>query len=81
MKTEAVRTFSIGDRVCVKASIPVYHHPQHRGQPFEMQNCIGEVVAILTQWNGKTVSANLPIQVRFDKKFKVHFVSDELDRV
>ncbi|NEP53914.1 MAG: ferredoxin--nitrite reductase [Moorea sp. SIO3C2] len=70
----------VGDRVRVKASVVVYTHPEHRNKPFDIKGLEGEVIAIITEWQGRPVSANLPIQVKFDKKFKkVHFHEDELE--
>lgn len=69
----------VGDRVRVKESVIVYHHPDHRNQPFDAKGQEGEVIAILLDWHGKPISANLPVQVKFDKKFKAHFRAGELD--
>ncbi|MBK4730824.1 ferredoxin-thioredoxin reductase variable chain [Oxynema sp. CENA135] len=69
----------IGDRVRVKDSVVVYHHPQNRNAPFDLKGHEGEVIAIVTEWEGRPVSANLPVQVKFDKKFKAHFREDELE--
>ncbi|NEO30742.1 MAG: ferredoxin--nitrite reductase [Symploca sp. SIO3C6] len=69
----------VGDRVRVKNSVMVYHHPEHKNQPFDLKGQEGEVSAIVTEWKGRPVSANLPIQVRFEKKFRSHFREDELD--
>lgn len=71
----------VGDRVRVKESVVVYHHPEHRGQPFDIKGLEGDVVAIINQWQGRPVSANLPIQVKFDKKFKGHFRDNELEAI
>lgn len=69
----------VGDRVCVKKSVVVYHHPEHRNQPFELQGMEGEVLALIHDWHGRPVSANLPVQVQFSKKFRVHLRDDELE--
>ena len=71
----------VGDRVSVKTSVKVYHHPEHRNQSFDIEGLTGEVVAIVTQWQGRPVSANFPVQVQFDKKFRVHLREDELNVV
>ncbi|MBW4573775.1 MAG: ferredoxin-thioredoxin reductase variable chain [Aphanothece sp. CMT-3BRIN-NPC111] len=71
----------VGDRVRIKKSVIVYHHPEHRGQPFDIQNQEGEVVAIVTEWHGRPVSANLPLQVKFDKKFRAHLSAEEVEVV
>lgn len=69
----------VGDRVRVKDSVVVYHHPEHRGQAFDLKGAEGEVVAIVTQWQGRPVSANLPLLVQFSKKFKAHLRDNELE--
>ncbi|MFB2878929.1 ferredoxin-thioredoxin reductase variable chain [Floridanema aerugineum] len=71
----------IGDRIRVKQSVIVYHHPQHKGQPFDVKGLEGEIVAIIHEWQGRPVSANLPVQVKFDKKFKAHFRENEVELV
>lgn len=71
----------VGDRVRVTKSVIVYTHPEHRKEAFDVQGLEGEVVAIVTEWQGRPVSANLPLQVQFDKKFKAHFREDELSLI
>lgn len=71
----------VGDRVRIKDSVVVYHHPEHRGQAFDLKGSEGEVEAIVTQWQGRPVSANLPILVKFSKKFKAHLRENELEIV
>ncbi|MDY6805545.1 MAG: ferredoxin-thioredoxin reductase variable chain [Cyanobacteriota bacterium] len=70
-----------GDRVRVNKSVIVYIHPENRGQPFDIKGLEGDVKAIVTEWNGRPVSANLPILVQFSKKFKAHLREDELEIV
>lgn len=69
----------VGDHVRVKDSVVVYHHPEHRSQPFDIKGTEGDVVAITTQWRDRPVSANLPILVQFSKKFKAHLRENELE--
>ncbi|MBC1239697.1 ferredoxin-thioredoxin reductase variable chain [Nostoc sp. 2RC] len=69
----------VGDRVRVKDSVVIYHHPEHRNQPFDLKGTEGEVIDIVTQWQGRPVSANLPILVQFTKKFKAHLRENELE--
>ncbi|HBB35269.1 MAG TPA: ferredoxin--nitrite reductase [Cyanobacteria bacterium UBA8803] len=71
----------VGDRVRVKKSILVYHHPAHRNEPFDIKGLEGEVIGIVLEWEGRPVSANLPLQVQFDKKFRAHFREDELEQL
>lgn len=71
----------VGDKVRVKESIIVYHHPEHRSQAFDLKGSEGEVIAIVTEWHGRPVSANLPIYVQFSKKFKAHLRENELELV
>lgn len=68
----------VGDRVRVTASVVVYHHPEHKKTAFDLQGQEGEVKAIVTEWQGRPVSANLPILVQFDKRFKAHFREGEV---
>ncbi|MDB9540114.1 ferredoxin-thioredoxin reductase variable chain [Anabaenopsis tanganyikae CS-531] len=69
----------VGDRIRVKESVVVYHHPEHRGEAFDLKDTEGEVVNIATEWKGRPVSANLPILVQFSKKFKAHLRENELE--
>ncbi len=69
----------VGDRVRVKESVVLYHHPDHRNQGFDINGQEGEVIAIVTEWQGRPVSANLPVHVKFDKKFRAHLQEAELE--
>nr|WP_298911333.1 ferredoxin-thioredoxin reductase variable chain [uncultured Nostoc sp.] len=69
----------VGDRVRVKESVVVYHHPEHRSQAFDIKGTEGDVVGIATEWRGRPISANLPIVVQFSKKFKAHLRENELE--
>ncbi len=69
----------IGDRVRVKESVIIYHHPEHRGQGFDIKGSEGELVQIATVWKDKPISANLPFVVQFSKKFKAHLRDNELE--
>ncbi|MBD2357491.1 ferredoxin-thioredoxin reductase variable chain [Tolypothrix sp. FACHB-123] len=69
----------VGDRVRVKESVVVYHHPEHRGQAFDLKGSEGEISAIVTEWQSRPVSANLPLLVQFSKKFKAHLRENELE--
>ncbi len=76
----------IGDRVRVKTSLVVYHHPQYRNQPFELKDQEGEVVEFASTYQMKdrevNISANFPIVVQFPdlaKRFRVHLREDELE--
>jgi hypothetical protein len=74
-------SFPVGTRVRVSQSVVVYHHPEHRNQPFDLKGQEGEVVDIIREWHGKPVSANLPILVKFSPKFKVHLQAGELEAI
>jgi hypothetical protein len=65
----------VGDLVRVSQSVIVYHHPENKRQPFDIKGIEGEIVNIID----KPVSANFPIYVKFDKKFKAHFQETELE--
>lgn len=69
----------IGDRVRVKDSVVVYHHPQNRNQPFDLKEKEGQILNIIKDWQGRPISANLPVLVQFDDKFKAHFREVELE--
>ncbi|MFP4008437.1 MAG: ferredoxin-thioredoxin reductase variable chain [Spirulinaceae cyanobacterium] len=72
---------NVGDRVRVIQSVVVYHHPQHRKEPFDLKGMEGEIIEIVNNWQGRPVSANLPVLVQFDKKFKAHFREDEVEAI
>jgi len=42
---------------------------------------VGEVVEVIETWQGRPLTANLPIVVKFDAKFKAHLEADELEPV
>ncbi len=69
----------VSDRVRVMASTIVYHYPKHKKQPFDLKGMEGEIIDIITNWQGRPVSANFPILVKFDKRFKAHFRDHELE--
>ncbi len=69
----------VGDRVRVIESVIVYHHPQNKKEPFDLKGMEGELLEIVTEWQGRPVSANLPYLVKFDKKFRAHFMDNELE--
>ena len=72
-------TMKIGDRVRVIESVIVYHHPKHKKQPFDLKGMEGEIIDIVTNWQGRPVSANLPVLVKFEKRLKAHFRDDEVE--
>jgi len=80
-ETLGSNVMKVGDRVRVKESVIVYHHPEHRNQPFDIKGLEGEVIALANEWQGRPVSANLPIYVQFSKKFKAHLRDHELELV
>jgi hypothetical protein len=71
-------SMKVSDRVRVTESVLVYHHPQHKKVAFDVQGLEGDVVAILTEWQGRPISANLPILVQFEGRFKAHFRESEV---
>ncbi|MEA5616692.1 ferredoxin-thioredoxin reductase variable chain [Cronbergia sp. UHCC 0137] len=80
-KLNANDPMKVGVRVRVKESVVVYHHPEHRGQAFDIKGTEGEIAAIATEWHGRPVSANFPLVVQFTKKFKAHLRENELEIV
>lgn len=69
----------VGDRVRVTSSVVVYIHPEHRNQPHDIQGMEGEIVEILKDWQGRPITPNLPIMVKFGAKFKVHLKDSEIE--
>lgn len=66
-----------GDRVRVCQSVVVFHHPQNRGQAFDLIGQEGEVVNVLNDYKGRVISPTHPVVVAFGK-FRAHFRPDEL---
>lgn len=62
-------------KVC--RSVVVFTHPEHRGQPFDMEGQEGEVLQLLNDWKGRPISPTLPVLVAFGR-FRAHFREDEL---
>jgi Ferredoxin thioredoxin reductase variable alpha chain len=65
----------IGDRIRVKESVMVYHHPSSKQKPFDIQGMEGEIISIID----KPVTATCPIKVQFDQKFSAHLREDEVE--
>jgi len=80
-KLDVNSDMKVGDRVRVIESVIVYHHPEHRAEAFDIKGLEGEVFKIATEFKGRPVSANLPIQVKFSKKFKAHLRTTELETI
>lgn len=78
-ETLGYRDMKVGDRVRVKESVIVYHHPEHRSQPFDIKGLEGEIISFANVWQGKPISANFPIYVQFSKKFKAHLRDFEIE--
>lgn len=73
--------FPVGSRVRVAASVVVYHHPEHRNQPFDIKGQEGELVGIVREWQGRPVSANFPYLVKFSPKFRAHLQEHEIEAI
>ena len=43
-----------GDQVKVSQSVVVFHHPEHRGQAFDLKGQQGEVFQVLNDYKGRT---------------------------
>lgn len=68
----------VGDRIKVLESVLVYHHPEHKKESFDLKEMEGDLIEIVTEWEGRPVSANFPYLVKFTKKFKAHFREEEI---
>lgn len=73
--TKKQNTMKVGDRVRVIESIMVYHHPQHKSKPFDVKGMEGLIISVI----GQPITANLPVVVQFEEKFKAHFRDFELE--
>jgi hypothetical protein len=71
----------VGDRVRIKESIQVYHHPEHKAKAFNIQAMEGEIINIIHDWQGRPISPNYPIEVKLGEKFKMHLADHELELV
>jgi Ferredoxin thioredoxin reductase variable alpha chain len=71
----------VGDQIRIKESVIVYHHPEHRSQPFDIKGLEGEVIAVLQEWQGRPVSANYPFIVQLGPKFRTHLNDFEIEVV
>ena len=69
-----------GDQVRVSQSVVVFHHPEHRGQAFDLKGQQGEVFQVLNDYKGRTISPTMPVIVAFGR-FRAHFRSEELEPV
>ena len=72
------QSMKIGDQIRVQTSVIVYHHPEHRNQPFDIQGLEGQIAEIMTEWEGQTISPNYPFLVTFSKKFRAHLQASEI---
>jgi hypothetical protein len=71
----------VGDRVRVATSVLIYHHPEHRNHPFDIQGQEGEIIANATLWQDQPIiSANFPWVVKLGPKLKVHLTEAELEQ-
>jgi hypothetical protein len=71
----------VGDRVRVKESVIVYHHPENRSQPFDIKGFEGDVIGVIKEWQGREVSANYPFLVQFSPKFRAHLTDLEIEMI
>jgi hypothetical protein len=71
----------VGDRVRVKESVVVYHHPSHQNAAFDIKGLEGEVVKLASEWKGQPISANFPLVVKFEGKFRAHLRDIELEAI
>ena len=69
----------IGDHIRIIESIIVYHHPAHRQEAFDLKGMEGEIINIISDWEGRPLSANLPLLVKISEKFKVHVCDNEVE--
>ena len=70
-----------GDRIRVKESVMVYHHPSHRNEAFDIKGLEGNIEKLVNEYHGKPISANFPILVKFEGRFKAHMRETELELI
>ncbi|MBD1876870.1 ferredoxin-thioredoxin reductase variable chain [Nodosilinea sp. FACHB-131] len=75
---------NVGERVRIKESVIFYHHPLHRNEAFDAKGLEGVVVSILTDYKGRPISPNFPVQVEFEvegakRPMRAHLKQDELE--
>jgi hypothetical protein len=68
-----------GDRIRVKESIKVYHHPEHKGTAFDIKGLDGEIIQVIGDWQGRPISPNYPFEVKLGAKFKAHLSEHEVE--
>ncbi|MEL6938421.1 MAG: ferredoxin-thioredoxin reductase variable chain [Cyanobacteria bacterium J06598_1] len=74
----------VGDRVRIKAPLTLFNHPKHRNAPHNVEGMEGVISAILTDYEGRPISANYQIVASFEvegakRPFKAHLHEDELE--
>jgi Ferredoxin thioredoxin reductase variable alpha chain len=73
---------NVGDRVRITESVVVYHIPGGKGQPVEIKGYEGSIAKIVTEWQGRPVSANFPLLVKFENpKFRAHLQEHEVEAI
>jgi selenophosphate synthetase-related protein len=77
---------NVGDKVRIKSSTVFYHHPLHRNEAFDAKGLEGTIIKILTDYQGRPISPNFPVQVEFavegaKRPFRAHLKQDELEVV
>jgi hypothetical protein len=77
---------NVGDRVRVTQAVTFYHHPLKRNEPSSAEGMEGVISAVLTDWQGRPISANFPVVVEFEvegakRPFKAHFTQNELELI
>ncbi|MGF1570491.1 MAG: ferredoxin-thioredoxin reductase variable chain [Nodosilinea sp.] len=77
---------NIGDHVRIKESLILYHHPLRRNEAFDAKGMEGKIVGVLSDYKGRPISPNYPIQVEFEvegakRPLRVHLRAEELEVV
>lgn len=77
---------NVGDKVRIKSSVIFYHHPLQRNEPFDATGLEGVIINILTDYKGRPISPNFPVQVEFPvegskRPMRAHLKTDELELI
>lgn len=74
--------FKPGQKVRVKKSLIMYHHPKHKNSPYDMEGLEGEIKGDISEREGVRLSATKPFVVQFaNPKFVAHFDDTEIEAI
>lgn len=77
---------NVGDRIRIKESVIFYHHPLHKNEAFDAKGLEGAITKVLSDYKGRPISPNFPIQAEFPvegakRPFKAHLQASEIELI